>query len=355
MSSIRMRAIGLLPLFALLGACAREPGPARPEPDAIGREAVTYQGDIPCADCPGQRLTLTLFADRTFRLRHTYLGRDQTFHELGRWGRAPDAGDRLTLARGSEAPRQFAILGANTLRMLDNEGREIRSALNYYLKRQSLLDPVAGPMRLRGMYVYMADAATFSECLTGKRFPVLSGKDHLALERAYLAARAPGNLLAAVIDGRFVHHAPEPGATVREHVVVERFDRVLPGETCAPQAHAKASLLETYWRPVEIEGQAVVVHAGTREPHFVLSREGNRVRGLTGCNSLAGGFKQGADGFRFTQLISTRMACLPANDLEGSFLSALQATASQRIIGDSLELRDQEGRMRMRLEARYLR
>jgi copper homeostasis protein (lipoprotein) len=340
-------------LSALIGACAREPAPSRPGPELIGQEALTYQGDIPCADCPGQRLTLTLFTDRTFRLRHTYLGRDETFYDLGRWGRAQDGGDRLRLAGSTE--RAFAILGAGTLRMLDSEGREIRSALNYDLKHLPLLDPVAGPMRLRGMYVYMADAATFNECLTGKRFPVLSGKDHLALERAYLAARsAPGSLVAVIIEGRFVHHAPEPGAPVREHIVVERFDRVLPGETCAPQAHAKASLVETYWRPVEIEGQAVVIHAGTREPHFVLSREGGRVRGFTGCNNLMGAYEQGPDGFRFKGMATTRKACPPANDIEARFVAALNATASVRVVGDALELRDKEGKVRMRLEARYL-
>jgi copper homeostasis protein (lipoprotein) len=286
-------------------------------------------------------------------LRHVYLGRDQSFHELGRWGRAQDGGNRLRLAGSTERP--FAILDAETLRMLDSEGREIRSALNYDLKRLPLLDPVAGPMRLRGMYVYMADAATFNECLTGKRFPVLSGKDSPALERAYLAARsAPGNFLAAIIDGRFVHHAPEPGAPVREHIVVERFDRVLPGETCAPQAHGKASLTDTYWRPVEIEGQPVAIHAGTREPHFVLLRDG-RVRGFTGCNNLMGGYEQGADDFRFITVATTRKACLPASDIEGRFLAALNATASVRITGDALELRDKEGKVRMRLEATYLR
>jgi copper homeostasis protein (lipoprotein) len=342
-------------LSALIGGCAREPAPSRPGPDLVGQEAVTYQGDIPCADCPGQSLTLTLFTDRTFRLRHTYLGRDETFYDLGRWGRAQDGGNRLRLAGGTEAQHRFAILGADTLRMLDSEGREIRSTSNYDLKQLPLLDPVAGPMRLRGMYVYMADAATFNECLTGKRFPVLSGKDSPALERAYLAARsAPGSFVATIIEGRFVHHAPEPGAPVREHIVVERFDRILPGETCAPQALGKASLTDTFWRAVEIEGQPVVIHPGTREPHFVLLREGS-VRGFTGCNNLTGSYEQGAGDFRFQSMATTRKACLPASDIENRFVAALNATASVRVVGEALELRDKEGKIRMRLEALYLR
>ncbi|HET9404819.1 MAG TPA: META domain-containing protein [Burkholderiales bacterium] len=124
---------------------------------------------------------------------------------------------------------------------------------------------------------------------------------------------------------------------------------------CAHEPAARATLLETYWRPVEIEGHAVRIPPGTREPHFVLSREGNRVRGFTGCNNLAGAFEQGADSFRFKQLVTTRMACLPDNDLEARFLSAVNATVAQRIVGAMLELRDQENRVRMRLEARHLK
>lgn len=328
--------------------------------DVIGRERVTYAGEIPCADCPGQRLTLTLFPDSTFRLRHTYVdardGKDQTFHDLGRWARAQDQGaNRLRLAGATET-RQFLIRGDESLRLLDNEGREFRSRLNYDLKRLPQVDPVAGPMRLRGMYVYMADAAVFNECLTGKRFPVRLERNHAALERAYLAARrAPGEPLLVTFDGRFVEAAAEPGAPVRERVVVERFDRIGPGATCGPRSPAQAALLETYWRPVEIESKPVVIRPGTREPHFVLSAAGNRVRGFTGCNNLAGGFAQGVDGFRFNGLATTRMACLPESDLEARFLSAINATTSQQVVGETLELRDQDGKLRMRLEARYLK
>jgi heat shock protein HslJ len=79
------------------------------------------------------------------------------------------------------------------------------------------------------------------------------------------------------------------------------------------------------------------------------------VRGFTGCNNLVGGYEQGADGFRFKGMATTRMACLPANDIEARFVAALNAATSIRIVGDALELRDKDGKVRMRLEARYLR
>ncbi|MGH8728849.1 MAG: hypothetical protein ACREV9_12005 [Burkholderiales bacterium] len=81
-------------------------------------------------------------------------------------------------------------------------------------------------------YVYPADAV-FTECLTGKRYPVAIEADHIALERAYLKARRqPGEAVLAAFDGRFVERAPEPGRATREHLIVERFDRVWLGETC---------------------------------------------------------------------------------------------------------------------------
>jgi heat shock protein HslJ len=69
-----------------------------------------------------------------------------------------------------------------------------------------------------------------------------------------------------------------------------------------------------------------------------------------------GSFAQDPDGFRFEGFASTRMACPPAiAQLEARFLDALNAVTSQRIIGESLELRDASGQLRMRLESRYLR
>jgi heat shock protein HslJ len=119
-----------------------------------------------------------------------------------------------------------------------------------------------------------------------------------------------------------------------------------------PAAATQASLLGTYWSAVEIEGVPYAAWPGTREPHLVFSGEGSRVRGFTGCNNLTGAFEQDAERLRFKPLATTRMACLPENEVEGQFTSALGATATQRIAGNTLELRDRDGKVRMRLEGR---
>jgi copper homeostasis protein (lipoprotein) len=325
--------------------------------------AVTYAGEIPCADCLGQRITLTLFPDLTFRLRQSYLGvengGDRQVYDLGRWARTQDDGKHLRLRSGAESLRQFLFIRPDVIRMLDNEGREIRSAQNQDLILQTHVDRIEGPVRIRGMYMHQADAAVFNACLNGKRYSVLPEADHAALERAYVATRtASGTLVAVILTVRFVERQSEPGLPSREHVLVDKFERLLPGETCAPQAAGRAELVETYWRPVEINGKAVVIHPGTREPHMVLTRGANRVRGYTGCNTMAGVFSPGTDdGLRFEKLAVTRHACLPEEGMamEFAFVKALEDTMSQRITGESLELRDATGAIRMRLEARYLR
>jgi copper homeostasis protein (lipoprotein) len=206
----------------------------------------TFAGEIPCADCPGQRVVLSLRPDGIFLLRRTYReaadGRDAAYVELGLWRTSPD-GARVVLHGGSEAPRQLAIRGAG-LRLLDLEGREIHSALDYELARAERFDPVADTFRMRGTYAGPADAAGFTECATGRRFPV-AGPAAAELERAYLAARvAPAEPLLVTLDGRLGPAPARKGGGTEEAVIVQRFDRAWPGERCAePPRSAPGSSL----------------------------------------------------------------------------------------------------------------
>lgn len=116
-----------------------------------------------------------------------------------------------------------------------------------------------------------------------------------------------------------------------------------------------ASLRNTYWRPVEIDGKPVTVVEGQREPHLLTEGEGDKVRGFTGCNGFHGSFEHTDTRLRFAALAVTRKACPPpANETETRLLRALEATTSYRIVGDALDLRDDDDEIRMRLEARYL-
>ena len=120
----------------------------------------------------------------------------------------------------------------------------------------------------------------------------------------------------------------------------------------APTAPA-AELMDTHWRVSAVDGKPVAAYRGTREPHIILRREGARVTGFAGCNTLAGSYQLSGDSLRMGPLAVTRMACLSAeaNAMEAGFLKGLEQTASYRITGTVLELRDAGGSPRIRLEA----
>ena len=210
--------------------------------------ATTYAGDIPCADCPGQRLALTLFPDGTWRMRRVYrgaeAGQDRTVYDLGRRGDAEDDRSRLVLRGAAGEPMLFRYVAGDRLQMLDREGNDIPGDTNDLLALQPSVDSIAGPMALKGLYTYMADAASFKDCATGGTLPILPVAGSSALQAAYLAARhAPGKPVLVDLTALFVDRAPEPGAAVREHLIVTQYQRVAPEESCTPPGAgvAKAS------------------------------------------------------------------------------------------------------------------
>ncbi|MDM0074515.1 hypothetical protein QTH90_08985 [Variovorax sp. J2P1-59] len=108
----------------------------------------------------------------------------------------------------------------------------------------------AQPVQWRGEFVYFADSAAFTDCASGKRWPVAMTGDYLALERAYLRWHsAPKAPLLVNFDGRLEIREPMEGPA-REHMIVERFASVEPGNTCAMVSTGKpkstAALKDTY-------------------------------------------------------------------------------------------------------------
>ncbi len=113
-------------------------------------------------------------------------------------------------------------------------------------------------------------------------------------------------------------------------------------------------LLDRYWRVVEIDGKVVKVVNNHAEPHLILAA-GNRAHGSDGCNRFNGSYDT-TQGLRFGRMASTMMACMPPVDLLArEFMAALNTTASYRIKGQRMDLLDTEGRVRVRLEATFLK
>jgi heat shock protein HslJ/uncharacterized lipoprotein NlpE involved in copper resistance len=343
------------------------PAPAAPiaPGSALGLTLpATFAGVFPCADCAGIAHTLTLRADGLYRLRRTYLGKpDGPFAETGRWT-TDTQGQRLTLGSGRDS-QFFALQDKDTLRLLDRTGRPITSSANLELRRTTQLDPVNDFLRLRGEFRYLADAASFTDCASGLRWPVSMSADYLALERQYHQLRsAAGAPLLVSLEGRLVE-MPAMEGPPREHLVVDKFGGAQAGENCGAAAASgqavspdtpTASLQNTYWKLIELGGQAVtMLPQQQREVRITLSSDGSRVTGFSGCNQVMGSWQQNGQALRFTQMAGTRMACQPPMAaLETQVLEVLASTTGQRIEGQQLSLLNGT-QVLARFEAVYLR
>jgi len=126
---------------------------------------------------------------------------------------------------------------------------------------------------------------------------------------------------------------------------------------CASTAptSSKASLTNTYWKLVELDGARVsMTPEQEREVRITLDDNG-KVIGFTGCNRVMGGYTVAADVLRFTQLAGTRMMCPPpATQLESAVLANLNSVTGFRIDGEQLILL-KDGAPVARYESVYLK
>lgn len=109
-------------------------------------------------------------------------------------------------------------------------------------------------------------------------------------------------------------------------------------------------LVGTYWKLIELRGNAVV--PGTRrDPHITFLSENHRIAATGGCNQMTGGYVTLDDELQFTPLASTRIMCPDVAAQEATLVAALAATARYRIEGPTLELLDASGAAVARLLA----
>jgi copper homeostasis protein (lipoprotein) len=313
----------------------------------------SFIGELPCADCPGIRYHVNLFPDRVFFLRTTHIGRgdDAAHDDIGSWVVSSDR-TMLLLKGGREAPAMFRIKDETTLRLLNVEGRDIESPLNYDLQRAKNLEPLEPRLAMRGMYRYLADAGLFTECLTRRRWPVAQEKDNAALESAYTKARlTAGEELLVNLEGQVAMRPKMEGQGAQPTLVVERFIGVSPGEKCGAR-FSPAPLESTYWKLTRLGDKPVTVAAKQGEPHFVLDNKTKRIAGSGGCNRFTGSYQRSGDRLTFGKMAMTFMACPESMETEREFVAALEQVRSWKIFGEYLELFDSNGGFLARFEAR---
>jgi len=334
-----------------VGAAKQLPAeaPAPPLPANLLTDLpATFVGTLPCAGCEGIRYHLNLFGDDAFMLRTTRLGKDGTnVDELGSWTISSDR--RILVLKGRADLMFFELAGPGTLRKLDADGRPL--AGNATLTRSSSFRSTDVRSSMRGAYTYLADAATFVECSTGRRWPVAAEGAGRELQAAYIKNRpAPGTAVIVEVDGVVTERPRQDGGTATS-LVVERAGRMLPKETC-PARFAGTPLTDTYWRLTHLGPRAIPASTDTRrEASLTFLNDGNSFSGSSGCNRLVGTYS--IDNARMTLTSGgTMIACRDEAKTEAAFMAALKETRTYRILGRILELNDAKGERIARLEAR---
>lgn len=230
MKKTLLSAMAALTLFALIGCNNRS------DVDVIQPTQVaelkpmqqSWRGILPCADCEGIETSLFLEKDGTWVMNERYQGvreEPSSFASYGTWARTAD---KLVLT-DSQGEKSYYRAKGEALEMLDREGNPIESQLNYTLAPVKSSLPVT-PMAMRGMYFYMADAATFTDCATGKQVSVASNAE---LERGYLAARgASEKPVLLSVEGHFTLEAnPDTHEPVKT-LMADKEVKFIPGKSC---------------------------------------------------------------------------------------------------------------------------
>lgn len=100
----------------------------------------SYSGTLPCADCEGIEVTLTLLSDSSFHKRNLYMGRKAEgpgSNEFNDTGKYVMKGDTMVLNDVKDAPNKYLKTDSGLVQ-LDLEGKRIRSKMaNKYVLRKA--------------------------------------------------------------------------------------------------------------------------------------------------------------------------------------------------------------------------
>ncbi|MDO6389153.1 copper resistance protein NlpE N-terminal domain-containing protein [Pontibacter sp. BT731] len=355
----RLLPIGMI-LLCIAAACSTEPTSVSqsnaPMSNAeVARGAVgSWEGTIPCADCPGIGYTLDLNPDSTYRERMVYQGRSATpFVQSGTWG---VGNGRVQLKKQCTGNNQFALEG-EALVMLDGDGNRIDSALAdaYRLRRKSPDEPEDNPSLWREKYERGIDFAAIGnepfwslEIDLEKmiEFRLLDEEDGSVLTpipvaekpdlgegTIYRVQTVTGNLEIRLMKETCVNTMT--GRELPYMVTVLKDDTVFQG--CG--MYLRDSRLNGTWNLVELQGKKInPKDFDQNQPAMVIDLTEGKVSGSAGCNRITGTLEPIGDRINFGPLASTRMAC-PNMEVESQFLKVLSDGELRYRVGEErLEL-----------------
>ena len=123
------------------------------------------------------------------------------------------------------------------------------------------------------------------------------------------------------------------------------------GSTSA-KVQAQVKLIESYWKLIELNGNAVETKEGGKEAHIILREEGNRVNGNGGCNNLMGTYSIDGEKIKFSQMAMSMMACA-GMDKESEFTQALGKVEKYTLTGKNLIFFDVDSKSLAKFEVVY--
>ena len=211
------------------------------------------------------------------------------------------------------------------------------------MKRDPEFRPLDEPVRVLGLYRYMADAGRITLCVTARDLPVAQAGASAALEKAYGEKRsAPGEPLLVAVAGHLADRLKTEGKGTELSFVVDTFEKALPGEPCKPPLPGQAALAGTpegrTWTLVSLRGQSVKGGRGRMALQVKLDATGHRLSGSTGCNRLMGRYSLQGDSLTFADLGTSRMTCPGAEEREQAFLRMLADVTGWKLAGGRLLL-----------------
>lgn len=315
----------------------------------------TWQGQLPCADCPGINYKLSLLKDGTFEERSEYIGKNgNPAVEKGTWQLSPDSVVQLS---GTSGNQQFKISG-NTLLILDSQGRRNTSALaeKFILRRASNgnLTNTLENKRQQGIdFIAKGNGGTWNLEIDLDKNIVFES----AGERLKLNALEPAEQKLADNKGYIYRAKTEAGTlTVRltsQTCTDKASGRSFPYEvevTANAQSYTGCGLflhdnrLNGNWTLQELNGKALnAADYGKGLPTLDLQLATQRVSGQSGCNRFTGAAEAMGDKLVFGNLAGTRMACPgAAMQTETQYLGLLSGKAlTYQLEAEKLTLKNQ--------------
>jgi len=117
---------------------------------------------------------------------------------------------------------------------------------------------------------------------------------------------------------------------------------------CSPKLSPDYGWGNQHWVLVELKGVPVQQSESRRDAYINFEVADKRFAGNGGCNQINGGYTLDKNDIRFTDVVSTKMACSDL-EFENTFLSALSSVDRYEVRGNDLLLkRKQEVMARLR-------